>query len=157
MRASLPILLVFFLSACVSSTPHAASNPQSYLWLAQPGVTDGEARTRYRAQFDAVLREHGYVQSANPALALSIATDAPLRRERDLGYGVYSGGYPYFTPDAAPAGYVEVHAFDIETLRPVWSARWPATSADAGGATFDTANSHSLSVPLGGEAHDPHR
>jgi hypothetical protein len=141
MRPHLSLLLALLLSACASMTAVDTTPPQpnTYLWLSQPGLEAGDARMRYREQFDVVLRQRGFSEGAHPSLALSIATDARASRERDVGYGIYSGGFSYFSPQPAPDGYVEVIAFDVTSMRPAWRARWLADAPTAEGAAFEMA------------------
>jgi hypothetical protein len=119
------LALVFALQGCVSSGASLPAEPGSYFWLPVLGVSDAR-QEQLRDQLDTQLQARGYTRAAHAALALTLSTDAPAEGDGSLGLGSYAGGYVYFTPDPAPAGYVQLTAYDTQSLRPVWRVQWRA-------------------------------
>lgn len=128
---TLVLALLLFLFACAS--PMGAPAGASYFWLPVLGIAGKDApEARVREAVETMLSTSGYTRQGAPVLALAIATDAPRDDDGSLGSGPYAGGYAYFTPARAPAGFIEVTAYDARTLKPVWRARVPRDVAVSG-------------------------
>lgn len=122
-RAIAAIASLLALQACATSPPPAPPAPYTYAWLPTIDARNDATTDRARAQLDILLPQRGYCQAANAALALAISAGGRRNGSGSPGFGSYLGGYAVLAPDPAPDGFVQIDAYDGQSLQLVWRLR----------------------------------